>query len=72
MLYDVNRMTAADPGGRFVFSQGDTTGYGFHGDFINGVRAMTRRPPLPGLPAPGESHGTSVTGESEGRALPSL
>lgn len=23
-------------GGRFVFSQGDPTGYGFHGDFMNG------------------------------------
>jgi len=23
-------------GGQFVFAQGDTTGYGFHGDFLNG------------------------------------
>lgn len=25
-----------EPGGRFVFAQGDPTGFGFHGDFMNG------------------------------------
>jgi hypothetical protein len=33
--YSVNSINQAD-GGRFVFSNGDTTGYGFHGDFLNG------------------------------------
>ncbi|KAL9583115.1 MAG: hypothetical protein Q9203_005218 [Teloschistes exilis] len=35
VLYGVNDINKAD-GGKFVFSQGDTTGYGFHGDFMNG------------------------------------
>ncbi|KAI4195582.1 MAG: hypothetical protein LQ348_002431 [Seirophora lacunosa] len=34
ILYGVNDIKK--DGGRFVFSQGDTTGYGFHGDFLNG------------------------------------
>ncbi|KAK4996850.1 hypothetical protein LTR66_003637 [Elasticomyces elasticus] len=33
--YAVNDINTSD-GGRFVFSQGDPTGYGFHGDFQNG------------------------------------
>lgn len=35
VLYSVNSVPQ-QPGGRFVFSNGDTTGYGFHGDFLNG------------------------------------
>ncbi|KAL8970381.1 MAG: hypothetical protein Q9183_001554 [Haloplaca sp. 2 TL-2023] len=34
VLYGVNDINK--DGGRFVFSQGDPTGYGFHGDFMNG------------------------------------
>ncbi|KAL9021073.1 MAG: hypothetical protein Q9185_001741 [Variospora sp. 1 TL-2023] len=34
VLYGVNDIQK--DGGKFVFSQGDTTGYGFHGDFLNG------------------------------------
>lgn len=34
-LYSVNNV-AKVAGGKFVFSQGDSTGYGFHGDFQNG------------------------------------
>ncbi|KAI4278763.1 MAG: hypothetical protein L6R35_006076, partial [Caloplaca aegaea] len=34
VLYGVNDIQK--DGGKFVFSQGDTTGYGFHGDFFNG------------------------------------
>ncbi|KAL8867460.1 MAG: hypothetical protein Q9174_005653 [Haloplaca sp. 1 TL-2023] len=34
VLYGVNDIKK--DGGRFVFSQGDATGYGFHGDFMNG------------------------------------
>ena len=34
VLYSVNDIT--QDGGRFVFAQGDPTGYGFHGDFFNG------------------------------------
>ena len=38
VLYGVNdvRPPGAPQGGRFVFSHGDTTGFGFHGDFMNG------------------------------------
>ncbi|QDS71885.1 hypothetical protein FKW77_010173 [Venturia effusa] len=34
MYYDTEAIQ--EPGGKFVFANGDTTGYGFHGDFING------------------------------------
>ncbi|KAL8710992.1 MAG: hypothetical protein Q9220_004591 [cf. Caloplaca sp. 1 TL-2023] len=34
VLYSVNSINK--DGGKFVFSQGDTTGFGFHGDFLNG------------------------------------
>ena len=34
VLYSVNNVNL--DGGKFVFAQGDTTGYGFHGDFLNG------------------------------------
>ncbi|KAL8903608.1 MAG: hypothetical protein Q9207_003810 [Kuettlingeria erythrocarpa] len=34
VLYSVNNIKK--DGGKFVFSQGDTTGFGFHGDFLNG------------------------------------
>lgn len=34
MYYDVKAIQQT--GGKFVFANGDTTGYGFHGDFING------------------------------------
>ncbi|KAL8744237.1 MAG: hypothetical protein Q9190_003501 [Brigantiaea leucoxantha] len=33
ILYSVNNVN--QDGGKFVFSQGDPTGYGFHGDFLN-------------------------------------
>ena len=35
VLYAVNNINQTD-GGYFMFANGDTTGYGFHGDFING------------------------------------
>ncbi|KIV86256.1 hypothetical protein PV11_01876 [Exophiala sideris] len=35
IYYFPNSMDTSD-GGQFVFSNGDTTGYGFHGDFLNG------------------------------------
>jgi hypothetical protein len=34
--YAVAQVPDQAPGGRFVFSQGDPTGYGFHADFQNG------------------------------------
>ncbi|MCJ1478593.1 hypothetical protein MMC13_007274 [Lambiella insularis] len=34
VLYGVNQINK--DGGQFVFAQGDPTGYGFHGDFLNG------------------------------------
>ncbi|KAL8926746.1 MAG: hypothetical protein Q9208_002820 [Pyrenodesmia sp. 3 TL-2023] len=34
VLYSVNDIKK--DGGKFVFSHGDTTGFGFHGDFLNG------------------------------------
>jgi hypothetical protein len=34
--YAVSQISNLEDGGRFVFSQGDTTGFGFHGDFQNG------------------------------------
>merc|ERR1712157_208941 len=34
VYYDAKSVKA--PGGKFVFANGDTTGYGFHGDFVNG------------------------------------
>ncbi|KAL8999994.1 MAG: hypothetical protein Q9169_001239 [Polycauliona sp. 2 TL-2023] len=37
VLYGVNDIKL--DGGKFVFSHGDTTGYGFHGDFMNGWKA---------------------------------
>ncbi|KAG9688704.1 WSC-domain-containing protein, partial [Aureobasidium melanogenum] len=33
--YAVTQVSNLNDGGRFVFSQGDPTGYGFHGDFQN-------------------------------------
>ena len=35
VLYWTNRVDQS-AGGQFVFSNGDATGYGFHGDFLNG------------------------------------
>lgn len=35
IIYSVNSVDQSD-GGVFVFANGDTTGYGFHGDFLNG------------------------------------
>ncbi|KIW73443.1 hypothetical protein, variant [Phialophora macrospora] len=35
VLYMTNSIDQS-AGGQFVFSNGDTTGYGFHGDFLNG------------------------------------
>lgn len=35
VIYDVNKVEKTK-GGKFVFANGDTTGYGFHGDFMNG------------------------------------
>ena len=45
--YAVAQVPDQAPGGRFVFSQGDPTGYGFHADFQNGweedvIAAATR------------------------------
>lgn len=39
VLYSVNDIH--QDGGQFTFSQGDTTGYGFHGDFMNGWDTAT-------------------------------
>ncbi|EXJ91928.1 hypothetical protein A1O3_00478 [Capronia epimyces CBS 606.96] len=39
IYYFPTRLDTSD-GGTFVFSQGDTTGYGFHGDFMNGWDAQ--------------------------------
>ncbi|KIW47070.1 uncharacterized protein PV06_02678 [Exophiala oligosperma] len=36
IIYFPNAVATKGDGGMFVFSQGDTTGYGFHGDFLNG------------------------------------
>ena len=35
VLYGVGDIRTS-AGGKYVFSQGDTTGFGFHGDFLNG------------------------------------
>ncbi|KAJ4324077.1 hypothetical protein N0V84_004043 [Fusarium piperis] len=35
VIYGVNNVDKSK-GGKFVFANGDTTGYGFHGDFLNG------------------------------------
>jgi hypothetical protein len=35
VLYDVNSVDQTG-GGKFMFANGDTTGYAFHGDFMNG------------------------------------
>ncbi|KAI1401782.1 hypothetical protein F4819DRAFT_456715 [Hypoxylon fuscum] len=35
VIYGVNDVSK-EPGGRFVFANGDPTGFGFHGDFMNG------------------------------------
>ncbi|RSL39253.1 hypothetical protein CEP53_014198 [Fusarium sp. AF-6] len=35
VIYGVNNIDKSK-GGKFVFANGDTTGYGFHGDFLNG------------------------------------
>ncbi|KAI0485076.1 hypothetical protein GGR56DRAFT_681157 [Xylariaceae sp. FL0804] len=40
VLYSVNNVAVED-GGRFVFAQGDPTGWGFHGDFYNGWNETT-------------------------------
>ncbi|KAL3419704.1 WSC domain-containing protein [Phlyctema vagabunda] len=36
VLYSVNKFSPATDGGKYVFANGDETGYGFHGDFLNG------------------------------------
>jgi hypothetical protein len=36
VYFDVARFNALNDGGRFVLANGDPTGYGLHGDFING------------------------------------
>ena len=36
VLYSVNNVELDGGSGGFVFAQGDPTGYGFHGDFMNG------------------------------------
>ena len=46
LFYEVNYKVInidTSDGGRFVFSQGDETGFGFHGDFINGWDGATLR-----------------------------
>ena len=40
VTYQVNSIANQD--GHFVFSNGDTTGYGFHGDFLNGWNMTTQ------------------------------
>ncbi|RDW68089.1 hypothetical protein BP6252_09485 [Coleophoma cylindrospora] len=36
VMYSVDRFSPATDGGAFVFANGDESGYGFHGDFLNG------------------------------------
>ena len=36
VYFDVEPFLAQEDGGRFVLSNGDPTGYGLHGDFMNG------------------------------------
>ncbi|KAN0126382.1 protein of unknown function (DUF1996) domain containing protein [Russula decolorans] len=36
VLFSVRQFNALNDGGRFVLSNGDPTGYGLHGDFMNG------------------------------------
>ncbi|KAJ9114082.1 hypothetical protein QFC22_005902 [Naganishia vaughanmartiniae] len=36
VVYDVQKFPYNNNGTTWVFAQGDTTGYGFHGDFVNG------------------------------------
>lgn len=36
VIYDVQSFPYNNNGTTWVFAQGDTTGYGFHGDFVNG------------------------------------
>jgi Domain of unknown function (DUF1996)/WSC domain len=44
VLYAVNQLNASSSaGGRLVFANGDPTGYGFHGDFLNGWNMTTQR-----------------------------
>ena len=44
VLYGVKEIK--QDGGKFVFSQGDTTGFGFHGDFLNGWDPATLKSAL--------------------------
>ncbi|KAI9818427.1 MAG: hypothetical protein M1827_000486 [Pycnora praestabilis] len=44
VLYSMDSVTT--DGGRFVFAQGDPTGYGFHGDFLNGWDMPTQEAAL--------------------------
>lgn len=44
VLYGVSDIK--QDGGKFVFSHGDTTGYGFHGDFMNGWDPATLKAAL--------------------------
>ena len=39
VMYSVDKLNGQ--GGQFIFAYGDTTGYGFHGDFMNGWDAAT-------------------------------
>ncbi|KPI42389.1 putative fungistatic metabolite [Cyphellophora attinorum] len=42
VIYSVNNIQK-QPGGYFVFSNGDATGYGFHGDFQNGWKTSVMK-----------------------------
>ncbi|KAF2157675.1 WSC-domain-containing protein [Myriangium duriaei CBS 260.36] len=41
--YQIAQVSDTSSGGQFVFSMGDPTGYGFHGDFFNGWDATVQK-----------------------------
>lgn len=60
VLYGVNNIKL-DNGGRFVFAQGDPTGYGFHGDFLNGWDVGVQQAAITQCGFPGNPSGAIVS-----------
>ncbi|GAB7347896.1 hypothetical protein MBLNU459_g5419t1 [Dothideomycetes sp. NU459] len=52
--YAVLQVSNYTDGGRYVFSQGDPTGYGFHGDFMNGWDSATLQTAIDTCVPPGD------------------